>query len=105
MMSARRGRIWLAFRNAVAGLTHAPGTHWLGNILQILFSDIVEQKIDLAPNLTMGIVGQADAAGLRYSLEARCDVDAVTEHIVIVDDDIADVDAYSKFDSAFIRHI
>ena len=53
----------------------------------------------------MGIVRQANAARLCYSLQSCCDVDAVTEDIVIVDDDIADMDAYSKFDSELLRDI
>src|SRR6185503_7941480 len=105
MMSAHRGGICLALRNAVAGMPHAPGSHWLGNIFQILFAYIVEEKVDLAPNLPVGIVGQADAARLRYSLQSCCDVDAVTEYVVVVDDDIADVDAYPKFDSEFLQDI
>src|SRR6476659_196675 len=105
MMSAHRGGICLALRNAVAGMPHAPGSHWLGNIFQILFAYIVEEKVDLAPKLPVGIVGQADAARLRYSLQSCCDVDAVTEYVVVVDDDIADVDAYPKFDSELLRDI
>ena len=105
MSPARRGRTKLAFRNAIAGVPHAPGSHWLGNILQALLADVVEEKVDLAPNLPVGIVGQADATRLRYSLQSCCDVDAVTEDIVIVDDDIADVDAYPKFVSEILRDI
>jgi hypothetical protein len=68
-------------------------------------SPIIEEKIDLATNLPVGIVRQADAAWLCYSLQSCCDVDAVTEYIVIVDDDIADVDSYPKLDSELLRDI
>jgi hypothetical protein len=53
----------------------------------------------------VGIVRQADAAWLCYSLQSCCDVNAVTEYIVIVDDDIADVDSYPKLDSELLRDI
>jgi hypothetical protein len=53
----------------------------------------------------VGIVRQADAAWLCYSLQSCCDVDPVTEYIVIVDDDIADVDADPKFNSELLRHL
>ena len=52
----------------------------------------------------MRIVGDADAARLGDSLKARCDVDAVAENIVVVDDDVADVNADAKFDPEFRRH-
>ena len=53
----------------------------------------------------MRIVGDADAAWLGDSLEARGDIDAIAENIVVVDDDVADVNADAKFDPEFRRHV
>ena len=52
----------------------------------------------------MRIIGDADAAWLGDSLEAGCDVDAIAENIVVVDDDVPDVNADAKFDPEFRRH-
>src|SRR5438093_9215674 len=43
----------------------SPRAHWLGNILQVLRTDIFKGDIDLAADLTLRVVGDADAAGLR----------------------------------------
>ena len=82
-----------------------PGAHRLGDVLQGLLADVVERDIDLAADLPMGVVGDADAARLGDALEARRDIDAVAENIVVVDDDVADMDADAKFDPEFGRHV
>ena len=41
----------------------------------------------------MGVVGDADPARLRDPFQPRGDVDAVAEDIVVVDDDVADMNA------------
>ena len=53
----------------------------------------------------MRIIGDADAARLGNSLKARGDVDSVAENIVVVDDDIADVNADPKLDPEVLRHV
>ena len=82
-----------------------PGAHRLTDILQGLLADVVEGNIHLAANLPMGVVGDADAARLGDSLQARRDVDAVAENIVVVEDDVADVDADAKLDPQVGRHV
>jgi hypothetical protein len=71
-----------------------PNTHWLGDILQRLRSQIVVDNIDLAANLPVGVIRDADATGFRDPLKARCNIDAIAKDIVVVDDDIADVDTW-----------
>ena len=46
----------------------------------------------------MGVVGDADAAGVGDPLQPRGDIDAVAENIVVIDDDVADMDADAEFD-------
>ena len=70
--------------------------HRLGNILQRLRTHIVEGDINLAADLPLGVIGNADAAGFRNPFEPRGDVDAVAKDIVVVDNDVADVDADAK---------
>src|SRR5580704_9761611 len=53
----------------------------------------------------MRIVRDADAAWHGDSLKARGDVDTVAENIVVVDDDVADVNADPKLYPQFRQHV
>ena len=53
----------------------------------------------------MGIIGDADAAGFRDPLQTRGDVDAIAKNIVLIDDDIADVYADTKFNPNILRYV
>ena len=66
---------------------------------------IFEGYIDLATNLPVSIIGNADTAGLRDPFEARGNIDAVAKDIVVVDDNIADVNADAKLDAIVLGRI
>src|SRR4051794_888220 len=83
----------------------APNTHWLGDILQRLRSQIVVDNIDLAANLPVGVIRDADATGFRDPLKARGNIDAIAKDIVVVDDDIADVDTDPEFNPDTLRDV
>jgi hypothetical protein len=70
-----------------------------------LRAHIFERYIDFATNLPVSIVGNADPAGLRDAFEARGDIDAVAKDIVVVDDNIADVNADAKLDPIVLGSI
>ena len=53
----------------------------------------------------MGVVGDAHAARLGDPLEARRDIDAVAENIVVVEDDVADMDADAELDPQLRRDV
>jgi len=72
----------------------------LRDVLDLLIAEILEIDLDLVPDLVEDIAGHADAAGVRQSLQARGNVDAVAVDVVAVDDDVADVDADAVDDSA-----
>lgn len=78
------------------------GPDRIGDILQFLKSQIVEDNVDFAADLPVRIVGDANAAGLCNAFKARCDVDAVAEDIIVIDNDVADMnpDRNSIFRSA-----
>jgi len=82
-----------------------PRPHRLSNILEGLRSHIITGNLDLAPDLPVGIIGDADAARLSNSLQPHCDIDAVSKDIIFIDDDVADVDADAKFDLLALRCI
>jgi hypothetical protein len=52
----------------------------------------------------VGIVGNAYATRFGDSLKTRSDVDPIAENIVIVDDDVADVNADAKLDPELRSH-
>jgi len=82
-----------------------PRPHWLSDILEGLRPHIITGNLDLAPDLPVGIIGDADAARLSNSLQPHCDVDAVSKDIIFIDDDVADVDADAQFDLLDLRYI
>ena len=47
----------------------------------------------------MGVVGNADAAGVGDAFQPGRDIDAVAKNVVVVDDDVADMDADAEFDA------
>ena len=55
----------------------SPYPHRLSDVLENLRSHVVEGDLDLASDLSIGVVGHADAAGLGNALEASSDIYAV----------------------------
>src|SRR5262249_58140423 len=74
------------------------------NIFELLLAGILEIYIDLAPHLAVGIVGDANAARLGNAFQPRSNIDAVAEDVVVLDHDVADVNADPQFDAALRRH-
>jgi len=60
--------------------------------------------VDLAANLALRVVREADAAGLCNPFKADGDIDAVAKYIVLIDDDVAEVNADAKFDPLDLRY-
>ncbi len=67
--------------------------HWLCDVLILPFACILEGDIELAPNLPVRVIGDANAPGLRQSLQTRGHIHAVAENVTSIDDDVADIDA------------
>ncbi len=59
---------------------------------QILLAQIDEIDIDLASNLLIRGRRNANAARLSNALQPRRNIDAITEDVVGVDNDVADID-------------
>jgi hypothetical protein len=64
--------------------------HRFVDVLQLLRSHTIENDI-LAADLSVRIMGDADASGLCDSFQPRGYIDAIAEDSVVVDDDVADV--------------
>jgi hypothetical protein len=65
---------------------------------------ISKRYIDLGSDLTLGIVRDAYPSRLGDALKASGNVNAVTEDVVIIVNDIANVDANAKFDPSILRY-
>jgi hypothetical protein len=48
--------------------------------------------------LTLRVIRDADAAGLRDPLQPRGDVDTVAKDIVLINDDVADMNVNAELD-------
>jgi hypothetical protein len=55
--------------------------------------------LELATNLTIGIVGDADTAGLSDAFQPCSDVNAIAEDIALLDHDVADMYTHAEFDA------
>jgi hypothetical protein len=53
----------------------------------------------------VGIIGNANAAGLSNGLEACCYVDPVAEYVPVIFDNITDIDTDSELNSIVRRYV
>lgn len=81
-----------------------PSSHWFGNVLEGLRPKVVAGDLDLAPDLPIGIVRQADAARLGNALKPSGNIYAVAENVVVIKNDVTDVNTDAKFDPLILRH-
>ena len=78
--------------------------HRPSDVLELPFACILECDIELAPNLPVRVIRNANASGLRQSLQTRCHVHAIAENVTSIDDDVADIDAHAELDALIIWH-
>ena len=70
----------------------------IGDVLQALLAEAGKADIDLVHRVIERRAGDANAPGLGHRLQARGDVDAVAVDVVVLDDDVAEIDADAKPD-------
>jgi hypothetical protein len=78
--------------------------HWPSDISHALFAQILESKGQLVADLVSHHPRDAESARLRERFQARCDIDAVTEDVVAVDDDVTEIDPDSEPDPVVLGH-
>ena len=81
---------------------HAIRDHRLRNVLDPVLAHRLEAKGDLVLDLVVDIARDADAAGLGQLLQSRGNVHAVAIDVVVLDDDVADVDADPEHDAPVV---
>ena len=80
-----------------------PDSHRPRNVLELALAGILEGDIELALHVLLHSSGHADAAGLGQRLQPRCHIHTITPHIVVVDDDVAEIDADAEHDPLLRR--
>jgi len=84
--------------------TNAVGSHRPGDVFDFPFAHVFEEEIKLVADLVANNSANAYAAGLRQGFEAGGYVYAITVNVLIVDDDVADVQADAKLDLPVSRN-
>jgi hypothetical protein len=83
----------------------AVDTDWPRNVFDRLLAHVIETKTELIAHLIVHETRNHDAAGIGQRLQTRRYIDAVSEDVIPVYYDIADVDADAKFDALIRRNI
>ena len=68
--------------------------HGSGDVLDLLFSDVLECDGKPVAHLVVDGAADADAARLGKALEPRRDVDAFAKNVAPIADDVAEVDSW-----------
>src|SRR5216684_1084515 len=98
-----RLRDWLGWPRIIKSDSEDP--HWPCDVLELPFAFILEGDIELAPNLPVRVIGDANATGLRQSLQTRCHIHAIAENVTSIDDDVADINANPELDALLIWYL
>src|ERR1700735_2912066 len=73
-------------------LDHGISAHGASDILEGLFAQIGKLDSDFATDLFVGGRRDADAPGFGDALKPCCDIHAITENIIALNEDVAEVD-------------
>ena len=73
------------------------------DVLQRLLAGILEGEIEPVADIVADRAGHRDAARLGDALDARRDVDAIAIDVVVLEDDVAEIDADAELDAAVLR--
>ncbi|MCY1231172.1 hypothetical protein D9M72_436100 [compost metagenome] len=79
--------------------------HGAADVLQYLLAKVFDRQFEAVGHLCRHRGGHADAADIGQLLDARGDVDAVAEDVVVLEDDVAEIDADAEFDPPVLRHV
>ncbi len=75
------------------------GSDGIGNVLQRLFAEVEERRINSATHLPVSVLRKSDAVRRGDSFEPRRDIDAIPKDVVAVDDHVANMHAHSILDA------
>jgi hypothetical protein len=79
-------------------------SHLLGDVLELGWAEIGDREIKPPLHLAIGVLGEADRAGLCDRLQSRRDIHTIAHKIAIcLLDDVAQMDADSELDATLGR--
>src|SRR3984957_4034367 len=78
-------------------------SHGRLDVFQHALANILEPERRLASHLPERIIGQVNPAWFALVFDAGCNVDAVTEDVVFIENNVPDVNANSEFDPLILR--
>jgi hypothetical protein len=81
------------------GERNAVDAHRPCDVLDLPYTQILKAEIELVADLAAHDPGDADAARLGQGFETSRDIDAVPVGVVLVDDDVAEIDADAELDA------
>jgi hypothetical protein len=74
----------------------------LGDVLELGWAEVCDREIKPPFHLTIGVLGEADRAGLGYAFQPRGDIDAIAHQIAVgFLDDVAQMNADAELDAPF----
>jgi hypothetical protein len=74
------------------------------DVLELRRAEVGDRHVEPAAHLAVGVLGEADGAGIGDPFEARGDIDAVAHEVAVAFlDHVAEMDADSELDAAFRR--
>src|SRR5439155_15154880 len=94
--SVDRRRCWRVFPRSETDPINA---HRSSYVFEALFAQIVEGEVETPGYVLLNAGGHANASGLGQTFQPSRDVHAVTENVAVLNNNIANVDAYAKFDA------
>ena len=78
-------------------------TDRLGNVLQLLVTQILEREIKTVSDVVVNHFGDGNAAGRGHGLDPRRDIDPVSIEVTILSNDVAQVNPDAELDLLVVR--
>ena len=86
-------------------IRHSENADWSLNVLEVLLASVIKCNVEFIADLSVGIVGNADAARFRNGLKACRYIDPVTEYVPVIFDNITDIDTDPELNSIVWRYV
>jgi len=79
--------------------------YWPRDVFDALVAHVLEGEREPLADMVADSTRDADTARLSQRLQTRRDIHSVAEDVVLLDEDIAEIDAYAEPDPALLGHV
>ncbi len=83
----------------------APNPDRTGDVLHLMVAGVLKRDLDLSPDLLVDRLGNTESTLAGQTLQAGRHIDSVTKEVVVIDDDVAQVDADPKAHLSISRNL